>query len=49
MEEIIEGNNGVEGNSLNNGTYNLSGQRVNDNGMLPPGIYIKNGKKILVK
>ena len=31
------------------GTYNLSGQRVNDNGMLPPGIYIKNGKKILVK
>ena len=30
------------------GTYNLSGQRVNDNGMLPPGIYIKNGKKILV-
>lgn len=31
------------------GTYNLSGQRVNDNGMLPPGIYIKNGKKIMVK
>lgn len=31
------------------GTYNLSGQRVNDNGILPPGIYIKNGKKILVK
>ena len=49
MEEIIEGNNGVEGNSLNNGTYNLSGQRVNDNGTLPPGIYIRNGKKILVK
>ena len=49
MEEIIEGNNGVEGNSLNNGTYNLSGQRVNDNGTLPPGIYIRDGKKILVK
>ncbi len=49
MEEIIEGNNGVEGNILNNGTYNLSGQRVNDNGTLPPGIYIRNGKKILVK
>lgn len=31
------------------GTYNLSGQRVNDNGTLPPGIYIRNGKKILVK
>lgn len=31
------------------GTYSLSGQRVNDNGTLPPGIYIKNGKKILVK
>ena len=31
------------------GTYNLSGQRVNDNATLPPGIYIRNGKKILVK
>lgn len=31
------------------GTYNLNGQRVNDNGTLPPGVYIRNGKKILVR
>ena len=31
------------------GTYTLNGQRVNDNGTLKPGIYIKNGKKIMVK
>lgn len=52
MEEIMEdndGNNGNDGNHVNNGTYTLSGQRVNDNGNLPPGIYIKNGKKVVVK
>lgn len=52
MEEMIEGNdgnNGNDGNHVNNGTYTLSGQRVNDNGNLPPGIYIRNGKKVVVK
>jgi len=49
MEEIIDGNNGNDGNHVNNGTYTLSGQRVNDNGNLPPGIYIRNGKKVVVK
>ena len=49
MEEIIDGNNGNDGNHVNNGTYTLSGQRVSDNGNLPPGIYIRNGKKVVVK
>ena len=31
------------------GTYTLGGQRVNSNGTLPPGIYIRNGRKIVVK
>lgn len=49
MEEIIDGNNGNDGNHIINGTYTLSGQRVNDNDNLPPGIYIRNGKKVVVK
>jgi hypothetical protein len=49
MEEIIDGNNGNNGNHVNNGTYTLSGQRVNDNGSLPAGVYIKNGKKVIIK
>ena len=49
MEEIINGNSGNDGNHTNNGTYTLSGQRVNDTGNLPPGIYIKNGKKVVIK
>jgi hypothetical protein len=49
MEEIIDGNNGNDGNHVNNGTYTLSGQRVSDNGNLPPGIYIRNGKKVIIK
>lgn len=49
MEEIIDGNNGNDGNHVNNGTYTLSGQRVNDNGSLPAGVYIKNGKKVIIK
>ena len=30
-------------------TYNLKGQAVNDNGTLRPGLYIRNGRKIIVK
>ena len=32
----------------NNAVYNLKGQRV-DGKSLPKGIYIKNGKKFMVK
>lgn len=35
-------------NPRTNHTYNLNGQVVDDD-VLPPGIYIKNGKKILVR
>ena len=31
------------------GTYNLSGQKMADDGPLPPGIYIQNGKKVIVR
>jgi hypothetical protein len=31
------------------GTYNLSGQRVNSRTPLPRGIYIRNGKKVIVR
>lgn len=34
---------------VNSGTYSLSGQKVNDNGSLPAGVYIKNGKKVIIK
>jgi len=30
-------------------TYNLRGQQVNDDGSLPPGIYIRDGRKIIVR
>ena len=30
-------------------TYNLRGQLVNTDSALPPGVYIRNGKKIIVK
>lgn len=45
MEEITE----VTEAPANNATYNLSGQRVADDSTLSPGIYIRNGKKYLVK
>ena len=35
-------------NNANNAVYNLQGQRVNGKS-LPKGIYIKNGKKFMVK
>ena len=31
------------------GTYDLQGRRVSDDALLPKGVYIKNGKKYLVK
>lgn len=45
MEDITDN----QDNLFDNGTYNLRGQKVNDDGPLPPGIYIRNGKKIIVK
>ncbi len=45
MEEITE----VKEAPADNATYTLSGQRVADGDMLSPGIYIRNGKKYLVK
>ena len=35
-------------NNANNAVYNLQGQRI-DGKSLPKGIYIKNGKKFMVK
>ena len=45
MEEITE----VTEAPANNATYNLSGQRVADDSTLSPGIYIINGRKVIVK
>lgn len=45
MEEITE----VKEVPADNAIYTLSGQRVADGDMLSPGIYIRNGKKYLVK
>ena len=45
MEEITE----VKEAPADNATYTLSGQRVADGDILSPGIYIRNGKKYLVK
>ena len=42
-EEMVHGNN-------NDGhTYNLRGQAVESDGTLPTGIYIRNGRKVVVK
>ena len=30
------------------GTYNMSGQKMSDEAPLPAGIYIKDGRKIVV-
>ena len=45
MEEITE----VKEVPADNAIYTLSGQRVADGDILSPGIYIRNGKKYLVK
>ena len=36
-------------NIQSSGTYNLSGQKVSSSNALPKGIYIRNGKKIIVR
>jgi len=46
MEEIQTVTNETQGDGR---TYNLKGQVVSDEGSLSPGIYIRNGKKIVVK
>ena len=39
----------AENQQLNEGTYNLAGQRMADGETLRPGIYIKDGKKVVIK
>ena len=46
MEDIQTVTNETQGDGR---TYNLKGQVVSDEGSLSPGIYIRNGKKIVVK
>ena len=46
MEDIQTVTNEIQGDGR---TYNLKGQVVSDEGQLTPGIYIRNGKKIVVK
>lgn len=48
MEENFTDEN-ADGFSLSEKTYNLKGQLVNTDGALPPGVYIRNGKKIIIK
>jgi hypothetical protein len=45
MEEITE----VSEPSAPSGTYNMQGQKMDDNAPLPAGIYIINGRKVAVK
>ena len=48
MEEITDYTDNA--NRYNDGrTYNLKGQVVNNDGTLPPGVYIRNGKKVIIK
>ena len=35
--------------AINSGTYNMQGQKMNDNGPLPAGLYIVNGRKVVVR
>jgi hypothetical protein len=49
MEEISDYTDNSEYSEKITGTYNIRGQKVNDNATLPPGIYIRNGKKFVVK
>ena len=39
----------ADNKQINEGTYNLTGQKIPDGGALRPGIYIQNGKKFVVK
>ena len=46
-EEIITGVDGIEVETKEPVIYDLSGRRIEK--ITQPGIYIKNGKKILIK
>lgn len=49
-DDGIDDNTDKQHNPNHDGrTYNLKGQVVNGDGALPPGIYIKNGRKFVVK
>lgn len=49
-DDGIDDNTDKQHNPYHDGrTYNLKGQVVNGDGALPPGIYIKNGRKFVVK
>jgi hypothetical protein len=50
--DTFSGISNIEANTQENavkGTYTLSGVQVDDTKALRPGIYIKNGKKIVIK
>ena len=51
LDEDITGIGNVNANdNVNNDViYDLNGRKVADNHALPKGIYIKNGKKFVVK
>jgi protein-tyrosine phosphatase len=47
--DIIENEQGIKSNSQRSELYDLQGRRFSHSSVLPKGIYIMNGKKILVK
>lgn len=48
MEEDFDSES-TDGVSSSEKTYNLRGQVIDADGALPPGVYIRNGKKIIIK
>ncbi len=48
LPDYSDGSNGSERSKLQ-GTYNMQGQKMDENAPLPAGIYIINGRKVAVK
>ena len=49
MDEFIEDNQYGADSDAREGTYDLRGRKVADNGNLRPGVYIRDGRKIVIK
>ncbi|MBQ8486900.1 MAG: hypothetical protein IJ533_04540 [Prevotella sp.] len=49
MDEFIEDNQNGADSDAREGTYDLRGRKVADNGNLRPGVYIRDGRKIVIK
>lgn len=47
--ENVNVNDNANANVNTKGVFDLSGRRVNNNGKLPKGIYVVDGKKVIVK